>query len=81
MDVLQHALVAVELVGALFARMTPSFADGSAAELLGADDSLQLALAHVVADARETRPGTVICPQINGKFHSQRYFLIQSRYN
>jgi len=60
-DVLEESFVAVEFGRALLARMTPSFADRGAAELFSADHSLQLALAHVIADASETWARTIIC--------------------
>lgn len=60
MDVAEESFVAVEFDRALLARVAPSFAHSGAAELLGAHDTLQLALAHVVVDARETRARPVI---------------------
>lgn len=51
----------VRLGGALLAGVTPGPADGGAAEGLGADDPAQLALAHLVVDLREARPGPVVC--------------------
>ena len=61
MNVTQEALLAIELGRALFARVAPRFADGSTAELLRANDALQLALAHVVTDASEARPRPIVC--------------------
>ena len=60
MDVAEESFVAIEFDRALLARVAPSFAHSGAAELLGAHDTLQLALAHVVVDARETRARPVI---------------------
>ena len=59
-DVAEESFVAIEFDRALLARVAPSFAHSGAAELLGAHDTLQLALAHVVVDARETRARPVI---------------------
>ena len=64
MDIAQESFVAVEFGWALLAGMTPGFTDGGAAELFGADDPLQLTLAHVVAYTRETRTRSVICAVI-----------------
>ena len=60
MDVAEESFVAIEFDRALLARVAPSFAHSGAAELLGAHDTLQLTLAHVVVDARETRARPVI---------------------
>lgn len=51
----------VRLGGALFAGVAPSSANGGAAEGLGADDSTELALTHLVVHLGETRPGPVVC--------------------
>ncbi len=50
-DVLKESGFAGQISGTFFARMTPSFPDGGAAELFGADHTLQLAGAHVVLDS------------------------------
>lgn len=60
MDVPEESFVAVQLGRALLAGMSPSFPHCGTAELLGADDALELALAHVVPHSRETGARPVI---------------------
>ncbi len=60
MDVAEESFVAVEFSWTLFARVAPSLAHGGATKLLGADHTLQLPLAHVIVDFRETRTRPVI---------------------
>lgn len=60
-DVLEVARVAVQLGGALLARVAPGAAHGGAAELLGAHDALQLAVARVLRHLGVARPGAVVC--------------------
>lgn len=61
MYVLEVALVAGQLRGALLAGVAPGAAHGGAAQLLGAHHSGQLACAHLVGHSRETRPRAVVC--------------------
>lgn len=51
----------VWLGGALLTGVAPRSTNGSTAEGLGADDSTELALAHLVAHLRETWPSPVVC--------------------
>jgi hypothetical protein len=59
-DVAEESFVAVEFHWTLFARVAPSLAHGCATKLLRADNTLQLPLAHVIVDFRETRTRPVI---------------------
>lgn len=46
---------------ALLTRVAPRPANGCAAQSFGADDSAELALAHLVVDLGEARPSPVVC--------------------
>jgi hypothetical protein len=59
-QVLEEAVVAVQLVGTVLAGVAPRAPHRGAAQLLGAHHAGQLALAHVVADAHEARPRPVV---------------------
>lgn len=50
----------VWLGGALLTGVAPSPTNGSAAQSLGADDSTELALAHLVVDLSEAWPSPVV---------------------
>ena len=49
--VLEESGIARQVVRTLLTRMAPRLADGGTAELLGADDPLQLSCAHLILDA------------------------------
>lgn len=51
----------VWLGGALLTGVTPRPANSCAAQSFGADDSAELALAHLVVDLGEARPSPVVC--------------------
>lgn len=51
----------VWLGGALLTGVAPRSANGGAAQSLGADDSAELALAHLVIHLCETWPSPVVC--------------------
>ena len=71
MDVAEESFVAVEFSRTLLARVAPSFAHRCATKLFRANNTLQLPLAHVVVDFRETWPRPVI-------FKSQTLLLLFS---
>lgn len=56
----EAAATGVGLSRAHLAGMPPGAAHRGTAQRLGADDATQLALAHLIGDGGETRPGSVI---------------------
>lgn len=60
MQVLEKTYIAVVAQRALFTRVSPSQAYGRATQLLGAHDTLELALAHVVYHSGVARTYPVI---------------------
>jgi len=59
-QVLEEAVVAVQLVGTVLAGVAPCAAHRGATQLLGAHHAGQLSLTHVVADAHEARTCPVV---------------------
>jgi hypothetical protein len=72
-QVLEEAVVAVQLVGTVLAGVAPRASHRRAAQLLGAHHAGQLALAHVVADAHEarTRPVVALAPPSRVPVHAR----------
>ena len=62
----------VWLGGALLTGVAPCPTNGSAAEGFGADNSTELALAHLVVHLGETWPSPVVC----GGKEARRYIVI-----